>query len=69
MRRDQAPIASEPKSNLARKSMSVENINKIKPVLMKNINLESKSHDYVSSIIELTFLATSTSRPQRSPLV
>ena len=39
MRRDQAP-----KSNvdLTRKAMSVENINKLKPVLMKNINLNQK---------------------------
>lgn len=43
MRRDQAP-----KSNvdLTRKAMSVENINKLKPVLMKNINLNQKVRNY-----------------------
>ena len=39
MRRDQAPKANV---DLTRKAMSVENINKLKPVLMKNINLNQK---------------------------
>ena len=47
MRRDQAP-----KSNvdLTRKAMSVENINKLKPVLMKNINLNQKVRKYQRKI-------------------
>jgi hypothetical protein len=40
MRRDQAPKTN---IDLTRKAMSVENINKLKPVLMKNINLNQKS--------------------------
>merc|ERR1711990_584769 len=42
-RRDQAPLNSEPRNNLSRKSLSVENINRLKPVLMKNINLDRKN--------------------------
>ena len=43
MRRDQAPKANV---DLTRKAMSVENINKLKPVLMKNINLNQKVRKY-----------------------
>lgn len=43
MRRDQAPKTN---IDLTRKAMSVENINKLKPVLMKNINLNQKVRKY-----------------------
>ena len=42
MRRDQSPVMQEKTSPMSHKSLSVENINKLKPVLMKNISLEKK---------------------------
>ena len=50
MRRDQSPTIVAPEksimSPMSHKSLSVENINKLKPVLMKNINLEKKVKNY-----------------------
>merc|ERR1719383_26872 len=43
MRRDQSPVMQEKTSPMSHKSLSVENINKLKPVLMKNISLEKKT--------------------------
>ena len=42
MRRDQSPTIPEKPTIMSHKSLSVENINKLKPVLMKNINLDKK---------------------------